>query len=109
MNKAGLKPQPNMTTQDMNRSIPRHQQWPADNYNHLHEQPTVFYAVVCALAVLGANNTFNERTAWAYVTLRIVHSLIQATVNKIMLRFQVFALSSVALLVLSARAAVLVF
>jgi hypothetical protein len=73
---------------------PRNVQWKAQNYNHLHEAPTVFYAVALALALLGAGNGLNATLAWAYVGLRVVHSLVQATVNKVMLRFLIFALSS---------------
>ena len=61
--------------------IPREVQWKAHNYNHLHEAPTVFYAVALALAVLGQGDGLNAKIAWAYVGLRIVHSIWQSTVN----------------------------
>ncbi len=75
----------------------------ADNYNHLHEQPTIFYAVALAAQIAGATDAVNIGLAWAYVAIRIVHSLIQATANIIMLRFYVFCLESLALLALLAR------
>ena len=81
--------------------IPREIQWKAHNYNHLHEAPTVFYAVVLALAMIGQGNNFNVTIAWAYVALRIIHSVFQATVNKVMLRFILFALSSLCLMALT--------
>ena len=84
-------------------------QWPAHNYIHLMEQPTIFYAVAFLLAICGAGNGVNATIAWAYVGLRIVHSLIQATVNIVRFRFAVFALSSLALLMLSVHALILVF
>lgn len=68
------------------------------------EQPTVFYAIVLALAVMGQGEGFNLVLAWAYVGLRIVHSLVQATWNKIMVRFAVFSLSSLVLIALIGRA-----
>lgn len=67
----------------------------ADNYNHLHEQPTVFYA----LAGTGAGIAVT--LAWAYVGLRVVHSLVQNTSNTVMIRFGVFACSSLVLVALT--------
>ena len=80
--------------------LPREVQWKAHNYNHLHEAPTVFYAVALALAMIGAGDGLNATIAWVYVALRIVHSVFQATVNKVMPRFILFALSSLALFAL---------
>jgi hypothetical protein len=73
------------------------------------EQPTLFYAVVLTLALVGAGSGLNDGLAWAYVGLRIVHSLVQAIVNVIILRFAIFMAASLVLLVLTMRAAVLVF
>ena len=71
----------------------------ADNYNHLMEQPTIFYALAFLTYLLGMQNGCTALLAWAYVGLRIVHSLIQITVNIVPLRFLVFALSTVVLMV----------
>ncbi|MFN3389853.1 MAG: MAPEG family protein [Allosphingosinicella sp.] len=73
-------------------------QWKAHNYIHLMEQPTLFYAIALTLALLGAGDGAALWLAWAYVGLRVVHSLIQATVNIIFYRFLVFAAASLALL-----------
>src|SRR5262249_41894290 len=83
--------------------LPPSVNWKADNYNHLMEQPTLFYAVVLALAVLDAGDGLNIAFAWIYVALRVVHSLIQALVNIVMWRFAVFMLASVVVLVLAVR------
>jgi hypothetical protein len=80
--------------------LPREVQWKAHNYNHLHEAPTVFYAVALALAMIGSGDGMNAKIAWVYVALRIVHSVFQATVNKVAPRFILFALSSLALMAL---------
>jgi len=80
----------------------------ADNYNHLHEQPTIFYAVALAAQLGGATDSLNVGLAWAYVAARVVHSLVQATRNVIPIRFTVFALGSLVLLVLLVRTILLV-
>ena len=69
------------------------------------EQPTLFYAVVLTLAVIGEGTGLNAGLAWLYVGLRVVHSLVQAVVNIIMLRFAIFMVASVVLLVMALRAA----
>ena len=85
--------------------LPPQIQWKAHNYNHLMEQPTVFYAVALALAIAGLGDGLNAQLAWAYVGLRVVHSLVQATVHRVMIRFLVFALSSLVLVALIVNAA----
>lgn len=89
--------------------LPREIQWKAHNYNHLHEAPTVFYAVALALAFIGQGNGLNATIAWAYVALRIVHSVFHATVNKVMPRFALFALSSLCLMALTLHLLLAVF
>ena len=83
--------------------------WVADNYNHLHEAPTVFYAVALVLAFVGAGNSLNADIAWAYVGLRIAHSLLQILWNKVVVRFLIFALSSLCLIALTLHAVLIVF
>ena len=81
-------------------------QWKAHNYNHLMEQPTLFYAIALSLALLGAGNVWiNVWLAWAYVGFRILHSLVQATVNVVVWRFLFFALASLCLIGLTVHAA----
>jgi hypothetical protein len=84
-------------------------QWKAHNYNHLHEAPTVFYAVAIILAIVGQGDGLSATLGWVYVALRVLHSLIQATVNKVMARFIVFALSSLVLVALVVLAAIAIF
>jgi hypothetical protein len=73
----------------------------ADNYNHLHEQPTLFYALVFYTALAGNGDALAVNLAWGYVVLRVLHSLIQNTINRVMLRFVVFAVSTVVLMTLA--------
>jgi len=89
--------------------LPPQVRWKADNYNHLFEQPTLFYAVGITLAVLGDASTLALALAWAYVALRVAHSLWQATVNVIPIRFYIFASSSLVLWALAIKAALQVF
>lgn len=90
-------------------TLPAVVRWKADNYNHLMEQPTLFYAVALSLAVLGDTSSASVWLAWAYVALRMVHSLVQVLVNVITLRFAVFSVSSLVLFALAGRAALRVF
>ncbi len=71
--------------------------WVADNYNHLMEQPTLFYAVAISLALLGAGQGLALGLAWGYAGLRIMHSLVQALINRVIVRFVLFALASLCL------------
>ena len=84
-------------------------QWKAHNYNHLHESPTVFYAVALALALLHKGDGITTQIAWVYVALRVIHSLVQATINKVMLRFALFAMSTFALMGLIGYAVIAAF
>jgi hypothetical protein len=83
--------------------------WVADNYNHLHEAPTVFYAIAIVLAMIGQGDNLNVGFAWAYVGLRIAHSLVQLTFNRVLVRFALFVLSTLALMGLVLHAAIAVF
>ena len=89
--------------------LPPAKQWPAHNYNHLMEQPTVFYAVAIVIALTATGDGMNAWLAWGYVGLRIVHSLVQATTNRIAYRFTLFGLSSICLIALTLHAAMAVF
>jgi hypothetical protein len=75
----------------------------ADNYNHLHEQPTVFYALAIYTHLVGIADPLNIALAWTYVGFRVVHSLIQCTWNFVPVRFAVFALASITLIVIAVR------
>lgn len=107
--KARMRLDPNAPRGEQMAQLPPRVRWKADNYNHLMEQPTVFFAVALALAMLGVSSPLAMGLAWAYVALRIVHSLQQALVNHIPTRFALFSLSSLVLFALVAVAALRVF
>ncbi|MFL0356904.1 MAPEG family protein [Erythrobacter sp. GH1-10] len=106
MKKAGVDmgARPGGRGQDLEGQIDQKVQWKSHNYSHLMEQPTLFYATVVILALVGAG-AIDVMLAWAYVGLRIIHSLWQATVNKVPVRFLLFVASSAALTILAIRAA----
>lgn len=101
---SGMRLDPNAPKGEQMASLPASVRWKADNYNHLMEQPTLFYALALSLAVLGQGDGLNLYLAWAYVCLRIAHSLFQALVNKIEVRFVLFVLSNIPLLALMVSA-----
>ena len=83
--------------------------WVADNYNHLMEQPTLFYAVALTLGFTGWGNGANAIIAWAFVALRVIHSLVQILSNRVIVRFVIFMLSSLCLVALTLHSAMAVF
>jgi hypothetical protein len=89
--------------------VPDKVNWKSHNYTHLMEQPTLFYATVIILGVTGAGDGANLMLAWAYVGLRIVHSIVQAVWNRVAVRFALFSAATVALLLLALNAARVVF
>ena len=109
MAKLGLKADnvpPGGRGQNLEGVLPDNVQWKSHNYTHLVEQPTLFYAAVVIVALMGAA-AGDVLAAWIYVGLRVVHSLWQATVNRVPVRFLLFLLSTFALVYLAYRAVIL--
>ncbi len=100
---------PHRPSEEFHAQLPAEARWKADNYNNLMEQPTLFYAVALTLALLGADAGLNTGLAWLYVALRVAHSLVQAMINIVTLRFAIFMAGTLVLLVMSIRAALIVF
>jgi hypothetical protein len=107
MKKAGIDmgARPGGRGQDLEGQVDPRVNWPSHNYSHLMEQPTVFYAAVTILAIMGPGAA-DVAAAWIYVALRILHSIWQATVNKVPVRFLLFIFATFALLFLGIRAAI---
>lgn len=103
------KIRPGQASRSEMEALPNWASNPAANYNHLHEQPTLFYAACFALEFLGQGNEINVGLAWLYVGLRILHSLVQATANIIIVRWLIFMAASLVLLVMLADAVIVVF
>jgi len=77
--------------------MPAKVNWKSHNYTHLMEQPTLFYAVVAVLALAGEGSGINASLAWAYVGIRVVHSIWQSTINIISVRVALFTASTLVL------------
>ena len=75
----------------------------ADNYNHLWEQPTLFYAMVLVVWAQGHTDAVHLAAAWTYCGLRLVHSIVQVTINHVWVRFSLFFMSWIALAVMLIR------
>lgn len=102
MKAAGLEAQDARDTSAL-KSLPSEVTQIADNYNHLFEQPTLFYAVAISIAVLGHVDALHVTCAWAFTVLRISHSLVQATINVVMIRFTLFSFAWTAIAIMVCR------
>ncbi len=89
---------------EVDKVLPQKVAWKSHNYAHLMEQPTVFYAVVMILALSNAGDGINLILAWAYVGIRVLHSLWQVLINSIPVRIALFTLSSLCLFALAIQA-----
>ena len=107
--KAKLDPQEAMHPGTYHDRIPSEVRRVADNYNHLFEAPTLFYAVAITIVLLGLADGLHVLCAWAYVALRVLHSIVQATANKVVVRFSLFVASWIALATMLVRAALAAF
>jgi hypothetical protein len=107
--KMGMKMDPHLPKGQQMSELPPRVRWKADNYNHLLEQPTMFYAVTLTLALLGAGEGLNVTLAWCYVGLRVIHTLQQTLWNKIEVRFLLFSLSSLVLIAMVLRTAAVIW
>ncbi|WPH01926.1 Hypothetical protein R9X50_00478000 [Acrodontium crateriforme] len=100
---------PENCKQSMADKIPASIAWKAENYNHLMEQPTQFFATALALNAMGVSDQVTVGLAWGYVGLRVLHSLVQATSNTIVVRFGLFLSSSITLTALTVKAGLILW
>jgi hypothetical protein len=103
--KAHMVLDPNAPRGEQMDQLPPRVRWKADNYNHLMETPTVFYAIAITLALMGEGGGVNLVLAWSFVCLRVLHSLVQSLVNVIQLRFALFVFSTLMIMALTYNAA----
>lgn len=93
----------------LGEQLPSSARWAADNYNHLHEQPVIFYALMFYLFLTDQTGGAMCYLAWGYVGVRVVHSLVQVTSNKVLIRFSLFAIGSILLIIMALMAAAKLF
>lgn len=106
-----IKAKNQITKSQIDAQMPASVRWKRDNYNHLFEQPTQFYAIALALAVArgGKIDQLDSILAWTYVGARVLHSLVHSTTNTLTARFLLFGFSSSILAAMTGRLAMLVF
>lgn len=92
--------------QDLEGVLPPEVNWKSHNYTHLLEQPTLFYAIITFLTLAGGVNDYTVYLAWGYTGLRVVHSIYQATINKVAVRFAIFMASTILLFTLALMAVI---
>lgn len=107
--KAGINPDDARHPGTYGDKLPAHVRSAADNYNHLHEQPTIFYALMFFMALTGGADSTATLVAWIYVALRVVHSFVQIVIGKVLPRFLVFTAGTFCLFFLAGREALRVF
>ena len=94
-------PQDAAHSKDLKGTMPDWVERAADNYNHLFEQPVAFYALTLCIAVINDFDSFMVQLAWAFVVLRIMHSLVQLTFNLVLLRFFIFVMGWLVLVLMA--------
>lgn len=101
MQAQNVDPQDYAHDPNLGQKLPEKARWAADNYNHLHEQPVLFYALMLFLFQVSATPNWIKLAAWGYVAVRILHSIVQVTSNRIMVRFSLFCLGSAILILIA--------
>jgi len=109
MSKFKIHPQKGQDTHKLRELLPKEVSRVSNNYNHLFEQPTLFYVVAVSIAVLGHVDALHISSAWIYAVLRIIHSIVQATIDLVLARFVLFIMSWLALSFMIIREAMTVF
>ena len=109
MQKAGVDPDSARHPGTYGDRLPASVRSVADNYNHLHEQPTIFYALMIFAGLTGGGDTLMLYLAYGYVGFRVLHSLVQVLSPKVVLRISVFALGSIVLFVMAGKEVIRVF
>jgi hypothetical protein len=102
MSRAGMSLEQGRHTIDL-QQLPDPSRQVADNYNHLFELPTVFYALVFYIWAMGHADLIHVALAWCFFASRVVHSIVQGTINRVAIRFPIFALGWVLIVIMIAR------
>lgn len=109
MNKAEINPDDARHPGTYSDKMPSNVRAVADNYNHLHEQPTIFYALMVFAALTDGGDALMMQLGYAYVGIRVLHSLVQVLSPKVVLRFLAFSLGTIILFVMAIKEVIRVF
>ena len=90
-------------SEDLRPQLPKPLRLITENYNHIFEQPTLFFATCAYIYMAGQTDALNVGLAWAYVGLRLLHTITQVTSNNVTLRVSFFATSSASLVAMITR------
>ena len=88
---------------ELRPNLPDRMRYITDNYNHLFEQPALFYAVVIYIYLVNHADELHAQLAWGYVGLRVVHSIIHLSTNNVSWRALIFVLASLCLVAMIIR------
>ena len=78
---------------------------PSDNLKNLFEIPVIFYTLALYLFATGRVDGVYVGAAWIFALFRALHSAVHCTVNVILVRFALYAASTLAVWYIAARAA----
>ena len=106
MTKHRIHPQRVTTPEKGKALIPEDVSYPAYNLANLFELPVVFYALCLYLYVTGNVDQIYVAAAWVFFVLRVLHSIVHCTFNRVIVRFWLYALSALALWFMLARAVI---
>ena len=109
MNAISKRTQDFIDDPSLGQKMPASARWAADNYNHLHESPTIFYALMFTIFLMDKVTSIALYCAWAYVAIRVIHSVVQITSNNVLVRFSLFVLSVILLIVMALSTAAKLF
>ena len=101
MNAISKRTQDFIDNPKLGEKLPASARWAANNYNHLHESPTIFYALMFTIFLMDKVTPLALYCAWAFVVIRIIHSIVHITSNKVIVRFSLFLLSMIALIIIA--------
>lgn len=101
----GLKPE-EITPALLASQAPPSVSTPSDNLRNLFEVPVIFYTLCLYLYVSDLVDSVYVIAAWMYVLFRIAHSFVHCTVNLVILRFILYAISSFILFFMLFRAVI---
>jgi hypothetical protein len=83
---------------ELRPKLPLKLRYITDNYNHIFEQPTLFYAVVIYIFLMEHTDNIHVFLAWGYVATRMIHTAIQLTTNNVSWRATIFSISGFCLI-----------